>query len=160
MRTTLNKKNIGIGFLVYFVAITLYSGLYNSDYINKILGGGLMGILYYVVANPAYLIVFFTVIISKTEQVWKEITAAIALIIAIDIISFPRVSSVAFPTDPNFLANSDAIFMGKMMEMFSTVSYHTLWNIYYIVIPIALILGASQLLGFTHFGKKIVNQTK
>ena len=160
MRTNLNKKNVGIGFLIYFIAITLYSGFYNSEYVSKILGGGLMGLFYYIIANPAYLIVFFTVIISETEQVWKEVLAAVSLIIAIDIISFPRLPIDSFPIDPNFLANSDALFMAKIMEMFPTVAYHTLWNIYYIAIPILLILGASQLLGFTHFGKKIVNQTK
>ena len=57
----MNKKNVGIGFLVYFIAITLYSGFYNSEYVAKILGGGLMGLVYYIIANPAYLIVFFTV---------------------------------------------------------------------------------------------------
>jgi len=156
----LNKKNVGIGFLVYFIAITLYSGFYNSEYVAKILGGGLMGLVYYIIANPAYLIVFFTVIISETEQIWKEVLAAVSLVLALDITSFPRLPIESFPTDPNFLANSDALFMAKIMEMFPTVAYHTLWNIYYIAIPIVLILGASQLLGFTHFGKKIVNQSK
>lgn len=157
---TLNKKNIGIGFLIYFIAITIYSGIYNSDYISKILGGGLMGLVYYIVANPAYLLVFMTIIISETEKVWKEILSAVLIIWAIDIISFPRMPIDAFPTDPNFLANSDFIFMTKLTTIFSSVSYATLWKIYYIVLPIALVIGASQLLGFTHFGKKLANQNK
>jgi len=150
----MERDTLGYIFLVLFGVLVLYSGFHNTEFTMMIASGTLQGLIYYIISNPAYIIIFAGVLLSNQAAAWKEILAALALIWAFDIVSFPRLPSEALPTDVNFLANSDAIFIEKLNSILQ-LDYSTMWNFYYIILPLLLVGASAWLLGIRGLGGRV-----
>jgi len=86
----------------------------------------------------------------------KNVIGGFVLVLALDIVSFPRLSQVTFPVDVSSLASSDALLVGKIMSF--GVSYSYAWTFYYLVVPIVLIIASLQILGIHNFYQQIVRK--
>lgn len=151
----MDKRQFAIGFAVLFIILIIYTGI-NNDRIVKLVSSMKMpeSILVYLLTRVDFLLIFLTLFLSRISTLTREFFAGIALIWAFDIIGLPKLPREAMPTDLSFLANSDAIFMTKLIS-FTKLDYSIAWNIYYIVFPILLTLLTIYLLGFWRLGRRL-----
>ncbi len=118
--------------------------------------GLIVGIILYLLGNPAYLILIYSIYEYGRKHgrtAWKNVVASVLMIIGFDMATLPRLAI----TDPltNGTATSTnigSIVMRGLEQVFPhNVSYYLL----YLVLPIALIAMAVELLGITNFIKEV-----
>lgn len=151
----MDKKQFAIIFVIVFILMTYY--LYYNDVMiaQTIKDDGLKGMIFYFASNLAYVLIFVGILFfNKDKNMVSNILGAFMLIYAIDIISFPRFMSSGMSQDLGFLASSDGVFISRFMEM--GFQYANLHLFYYLILPIALILGSVYILGTDNFIKKII----
>lgn len=150
----IDNKKLGLGFIIVFILLVLYTGLNNQKFVDTISSGAFgSAILYYVITRIDYLFILISIFLLRISTPSKEFIGGILLIWAIDITSMPRLPMAGFPTDASFLANSDFIFMSRLIG-FTNWDYAFAWKFYYIVLPIILIILAGYILGLVNIGKK------
>lgn len=149
---TVNSSTWGKIFLVYFVVLALYSAFNIESMAATIAGGGFVGIALYFVSNPAYVILFFSLIFfNRSVSWWKNVIAAAAIIFASNNVSFPRLLKSGLPAEVGYRASLDSIVAQSLMAV--GWSYDAFWVFYYIVLPLGLIVGAAWLVGWVRFGR-------
>ena len=153
----MEKKQFAFIFTAAFIALTVYIYFNNSYVEQTIVNDGLKGVLFYILSNPAYVLLFFSIMHYNQEiGILKNVIGGFVLVLALDIVSFPRLSQVTFPVDVSSLASSDALLVGKIMSF--GVSYSYAWTFYYLVVPIVLIIASLQILGIHNFYQQIVKK--
>ena len=136
-----------------FMAWYLYS---NNDSIASIISqNGFNGVFWYFASNFSYILILVSVFaLNREVGLIKNLVGSIFLIVAIDILSFPRFSPVGLTKEVMLLASNDGIVMSKLLAL--GLEYSTAYTFYYLVLPIALILGSVSILGITDFFKRLV----
>lgn len=153
----IDNKKFAIAFIVGFILLTLVIGLNNERFIEKISTAKIgEALLYYFISRIDYVIIFSSIFLLRISTPIKEFFAGLTLILAIDILSFPRLPSDAMTAVPSLMANSDYIFM-KHLISFTNWNYTFAWKFYYIFMPIFLILLVGYILGLVKLGKRITN---
>lgn len=152
----LNNKNFSLIFVVAFSILTYFLYANNDIIANTIATDGLGGVAWYYLSNVNYVLLIIAIIfINKGSGLpaWRALLGALAIVMATDIVGFPRFSPAAFPTDLSVLASSDAIIIKKLMSF--GFSYTYVYGFYYLVLPIILMLVALQSLGIVQFTKSL-----
>lgn len=93
----------------------------------------------------------------KVSTPAKDLIGGILLVWAIDIISFPRLPMTGMTVDKALLANSDALFMTRILSL-TGWEYSFAWKFYYMVLPIILIIAVGYILGFVNLGRRLVTK--
>ena len=152
-----DKKIFSIGFVIFFVVLTIYLYKNNDAVATTIANDGAKGTFYYFISNPAYILLFLSIFYLNSEaRPWRNIVGSLMIIIASDIISYPRLPTTGFEKELAILASSDGIFIKNMIS--HGFSYQTSFMIYYLVLPIALVVGALAILGIHNFFKLILKK--
>lgn len=130
----------------------------NNDSIAQIIANdSTLGIFLYILSNPAYLLLFFTILVVNQEAgFFKNLIASTMIIYSSDIISFPRLPPSGLPTTIDILASSDGLVIHKLLHI--GLTYQVAWTFYYLILPIGLTLGALAILGYTNFFKALVGR--
>lgn len=152
----MDKKTFAYGFLIFFIVLTYY--LYsNNDAVASIIAlDGVKGVAYYILSNPAYLLLITSVVLVNREAgTLKNIIGTLMIIYASDIISYPRLSPSGMSDSVHLLASLDGVMVAKLIE--KGMEYSTAYTLYYLILPIALIVGAMGVLGIRNFFKSITN---
>mgnify|MGYP001568267427 CR=1 FL=1 len=150
----MDKKTFSLGFIIFFVVLTYYLYTNNDSIANIIANDGVQGTIWYFVSNPAYLLLFLSVVYFNSEAgILKNAVGALMIIYASDIISYPRLSPAGLGDNINLLASLDGLFFNKMLAQ--GFSYSTLYSFYYLILPIVLIIGAISILGIHNFFKHL-----
>lgn len=153
----MDRKQFALLFTAGFIALTIWIYFNNSYVEQTIVHDGLNGVLFYILSNPAYILLFFSIIHYNQEMgIIKNIIGGFALVLALDIVSYPRLPQGTMPLDVSSLASSDALLVGKIMSF--GVSYNYSWTFYYLILPIILIIVALQILGIHNFYQQIVRK--
>ena len=145
----MDKKTFSIGFIVFFVVLTIY--LYNNnDRIAAIISNGSAGFLWYFLSNPAYVLLLLSIsYFNQDVTLWRNFLGSFMIIIAADIVSYPRFLTSGIGAEIALLASSDGIII-KTLISYGFI-YETAFMIYYLVLPIILIISALALLGIHNF---------
>ena len=150
----MDKKHFAYIFVAYIIALSFYTYYNNETIVSTISGNGLQGIVYYFFANPAYVLLMATLLIlNKDTNFIRNITATLFILTSADILSYPRLGT-SISNDINLLASSDGIAMSKMLSL--GLEYSTAYTIYYLILPIVLIILSLWLLGINEFYKKLI----
>lgn len=150
----LDKKTFTWIFFGFLIFLTYY--LYNNnDQIAQIIANnGIQGIFWYFISNPSYIMILISIYLLNREAGFvRDLIGGFMLIIALDIISFPRFSPIGISKDTMLLASADGIIVNKLLSF--GLSYSNVYFIYYLILPIALIIGSITILGITDFFKKM-----
>jgi len=150
----MDKRTFSFIFLGIFIFATWY--FYdNNDSIAQIIShNGIEGIFWYFISNFSYILILISIFLLNREAgLMKNIVGGIMVIIAFDIVAFPRFSPTELSNDIMFLASSDGIIVHKLLSF--GLTYKTVYFIYYLVFPIALVLGSLSILGITDFFKRL-----
>ena len=154
----MERKTFSYLFIAYIVALAYYMYFHNDKIAAMIIGGGIQGTLIYLFSNPSnVLIVVGIVMFNKgvDTNVAKNVLGGIMIVLAADILGWSRFSPSGLPTDVGLLASPDGIVITKLVEF---MSYQNAYFIYYLIIPVLLVLGALALLGINNFFKTITNR--
>ena len=153
----MEKKQFAFIFTAAFIVLTIYTYLNNSYVEQTITRDGLQGVLFYIITNPAYILLFFSIIHHNQEMgIIKNIIGGFILVLALDIVSYPKLPQASFPLDLSSLASSDALLVGKIMSF--GISYSYAWTFFYLILPIILIITSLQILGIHNFYQQIVRK--
>lgn len=145
-----DKKRFSIGFLVFFIVLTVYLYDNNDKIANTIANDGSTGIFWYFVSNPAYLLLLFSIFYFNREvEVWKNVVGSVMIIVASDIISYPRFLTSGMDKELALLASSDGLVIHRLLSY--GFVYKTAFMVFYLILPIVLIIGALTILGITNF---------
>ena len=150
----MDKKHFSIAFVALFVILTWYLWQ-NNDYIaNLIANDGLQGLLWYFVSNANYVLLLITIgVINRERGIGKNLLGGLMLIYSFDIVSFPRLSPAGLTQDIGLLASSDGLVVSEFMKF--GLTYPVAYNIYYLILPIVLVLASLAILGIANFFNKI-----
>ena len=147
-----DKKTFSIGFVIAFVILSIYTYKNNDQISSTIANGGSTGILWYFLTNPAYVLILFSVFYFNSDNlVWRNVLGSFMIIIAADIVSYPRFLTSGIGNEAALLASSDGIIMKRLLS--EGFAYNTAFMIYYLILPIVLIIGALAILGIHNFFK-------
>lgn len=153
----MDKRTFSYLFVGFFLLLTIYLFFNNDSIATTIVNDGATGVFWYILSHPEYILLFFALVfISQSSNKIKEIIGALSIILAIDIVSFPRFSPLGISNDMAFLASTDGIFMNKLLSL--GMAYSTAYTIFYLIIPIVLILFALYLFGYAEFFKRLVGR--
>lgn len=154
-----DKKKFSKYFVLAFMLVTVYL-FNNSDRLAIIIANdGIWGTFWYFVSNPAYMLLIASIFILNAEAgLFKNIIGSFMIIYASDIISYPRFSPLGLTSDINFMASLDGLVMTKLLGF--GFSYSNAYLIYYLVLPIALIIGALSILGIHNFYNQLFGKEK
>mgnify|MGYP001607409199 CR=1 FL=1 len=146
-------------FVAYFVGITIFM-LAKTDQVAAWMGkSGLpTAFAIHLLLNPAYLLIIFGLMFYGTSGKVRNFLAGVAMVVAFDIVSLPRLSPSGFANDLTTLTNIDAIAAQTFVNM--GINYQAFLIAYYGVLPIALMLLAVNLLGFRGFWNRITGMAK
>lgn len=152
-----DRKNFALGFVIASILLVLYTGMNNQKFIQTINSGNFqLALFYYILTRIDYMIILLSFMIFEISTPIKEFIAGVLFVWFVDIVSFPRLPMDMFPTDPSFLANSDTIFMSKIISI-THWNYAFAWKVYYIVLPIILIISIAKILGLVNLGRRFEN---
>ena len=157
----MERKTFSYLFVIYIVFLAWYLYSHNDSLAQMIIGGGIQGTLIYLFSNPSnVLLVFGIVYFNNTvdTNVFKNVLGGIFIVLAADILNFSRFSPSGISTDQALLASPDGIWITKFLEW--GFSYQNAYVVYYVILPILLVLGALALLGINNFFKNITNHPK
>lgn len=148
----LDKRQFAIGFVIAFVILVVYIYQNNDQISSTIINDGSTGILWYFLTNPAYVLILFSVIyINSDNVIWRNFLGSVMIIVAADIVSYPRFLTSGIGNEAALLASSDGIIIKRLLS--EGFAYNTAFTIYYLVFPIALMVGALAILGIHNFFK-------
>lgn len=138
-----------------FIAYTLFL-FFNFQNISSYMANAplYLALLVYVIFNPAYLLIIYGLWTRfKNRKPWKRIIAIVVGIFSLDFLAVPRLSmSDALTDGPAISSNIGSIVMKALETIFPhNVSYFLM----YIVIPLAGLAIAVELLGITDFMKEM-----
>jgi len=153
----MDKKTFSYGFLIFFLFVTIYIYMNNDSVASIIAGNGFNGIFWYILTNPAYILIIITIFMLNREAgVLKNILGGFMLIFAMDIVSMPRFSPAGLSQDLGLLASSDGIFFNWFLS--HGLTFSSAYTLYYLILPILLILGALAILGIHNFYRQLMGQ--
>ena len=153
----MDKKNFAIAFVIGFIVLTIYLGSNDVKVAGIIANDGINGIFWYVLSNPAYILLIVSIYMINSEAGYiKNTIGAFMIIFASDVVSYPRLLSTGLPADPSILASSDALVVNKLLSM--GFSYSTAHSFYYTVLPIILVVSALAILGKHNFFKTLTGK--
>lgn len=142
-----------------FVALAVYLALYAEGLAAQVMASGNVGfgLLIYLLSNPAYLLIIAGIVVWKDGgfgQKLKSFIAGLFIVEALDAISLPRcVPSGGLPTESlNFLC-SDTLVVKGFTD--AGIAFGNAWWLYYLVLPVVLVVAALYLLGALQFVKKV-----
>ena len=151
----IDKKTFAYSFVIGFIFLTWYLYSNNDSVASIIANDGFQGIFWYIVSNPAYILLFISIYALNTEAgFWSNTIGSFFILYASDIISYPRLSPVAMPLNNPILASSDTLFITQLTQW--GLSYTNSWTFYYLVLPILLIIASLQILGITNFTRTLI----
>ena len=142
-------------FLLYFIALTAYL-YFKVDYVASLMSQSPLPIAFaiHLITNPAYLLIVFGLVYWRNESKMKAFLAGILLVVAIDIISLPRLGAAGFSmADTAVRTNIDSIVALAAVNW--GMSYGLFRLLYYVVLPLGLIYLSVKLLGMRAFWNKI-----
>lgn len=138
---------------VYVIINMIY---YNSMVNMMATSGALMGIIIYLLTNPAYLLLIYFIIKNAKHSKFKATLASIMTIFALDMVASPRVLvEEIFTNGSATIMNLGTIIIKSLMAL--GLNVHFAWYLYYLVFPILLFIMAMELMGVVDFVKKIGN---
>lgn len=150
----MDKKQFSWIFVAYVVVLTIYTFYNNEVVVATINNNGMKGFLYYFISNPAYVLLFVSIaFFNKEVNIIRNTLAGFLIIYSADIVSYPRLASSA-ANSPYLLASSDGIVMTHLLKL--GLSYSYAYTLYYLIMPIALLIVALWLLGINDFYKRFV----
>ena len=147
-----NKANF---FLLYFVALTIYS-YFRIDYIAELMSNSSLPIAFaiHMITNPAYLLIVFGLVYWRSDKKMSAFLAGILLVVAIDIISLPKLGTAGFSmVDTALRTNIDAIV--ALAATTWGMSYELFRLLYYVALPLGLVYLSVRLLGVQAFWQRI-----
>lgn len=152
----MDKKLFSYVFIAYVVFLTIYT-YKNGEYIKDVIANnGLQGVIYYFFTNPAYVLLVISIFMLNREIGFvRNVIASFLVIYSADILSYPRLG-IEMTTDKNLLASSDAIVINKLLEM--GITYSNVYFLYYLILPIALLIIALWVLGINDFYKRLIGK--
>ncbi len=142
-------------FLLYFVVLTIYSYLKIDD-IATLMSNSPLPIAFaiHMITNPAYLLIVFGLVYWRSDKKMSAFLAGILLVVAIDIISLPKLGTTGFTmVDAGIRTNIDAVV--ALAATAWGMSYELFRLLYYVVLPLSLVYLSVRLLGVQAFWQKI-----
>lgn len=150
-----DKKKFALIVVVLFIMLTIYLYMNNDSVASIIVQDGLKGLMWYILSNAAYVLIFLSIILfNRGVPFIKNIAGATLLVYAFDIVSYPRFSPSGMPMEVALLASSDGIIMNKLITI---MPYSSAYTFYYLILPISMILLSLYLLGENTFIKKVMS---
>lgn len=141
---------IVIGILAYFLLLYFYATQATKVIENS---GLFMGILVYLIYQPAYLIILYYTHKVFQRKVWKELLASLFLIFALDMVAMPR-----FLLSENIMngavstQNIGSIVISRLDAFLPhSISHFS----FYVVLPAFFIILSAWLLGIVKFKKQL-----
>ena len=143
----MDRRKVSLGVLVGFLFIAVWTFLNIDSVGSKIAGNGFQGIFWYVVTDFRNWVVVLSVLLLPTSTgFFRKLSAGLMIALAADIVSYPRLLSVV-PVEGEAIRSSlDWIIVSAL-----PFEYGFSFQLYYLVLPIALMIGAFYLLGFRVF---------
>jgi hypothetical protein len=158
-------EKIGLWFIIGIVIYGTFLSLTN-DWLSGItqnmisMGQFVLPLLFYYLSQPLYILTMIMITFIYRHIAVRAFFASIFIIEATDIWSAPHCLPKIFPIDGNIgLTNylcSDTIFVNLFNHTFH-LSYTFAWYLYYLIVPILLILISLLLLGLFKFGKQVAD---
>lgn len=149
-----DKKTFGWIFLIGFTILTWYLYSNNDKIASMISADGITGIFWYFATNVNYLLLLFGLfIVNRETNSINNFFGGMLLIIAIDLVAFPRFSPSGISTDPMLLASFGGILLKKLMSY--GMSYGVAYTSTHLIIPILSSFASISLLGYNDLYKKI-----
>lgn len=141
-------------FLLYFVALTIYS-YFKVDQIAALMSTSSLPMAFaiHMITNPAYLLIVFGLVYWRSDKKMSAFLAGILLVVAIDIISLPKLGAAGFSMETGILTNIDAIIALAAMNF--GMSYELFRLLYYVALPLGLLYLSVRLLGVQAFWSRI-----
>lgn len=137
------------GFIIY----VLFTLLFIDDITRLVANSNaFVGILVYLLGNPAYVILIYYVVKYSNRRIWKKTLASIFMIFSLDAVALPRIMLSSIPND----GTNVAAIITKSLVNFGfnpTLAYYT----FYLVLPIILFWTSMEWLGTVDFIKKMKN---
>ena len=153
----MEKRKFAIGFTIAFGILTFYLWQNNDRIARTIAGDGINGIFWYFLSNTTYILLLISIYLWNAEAGYlKNILGGLLIILATDIVSYPRLPSTGIPLDISILASSDYLFMQKLLNY--GLSYSFSYTLYYLVMPILLLVLALWIMGISDFAKRLVGK--
>ena len=91
MNKMIDNRKIAYIFIGLFIILTLYIGLNNQQFVEKISTGKFgEALVYYFITRIDYIIIFASIFLLRISTPLKEVMAGLAFIFAIDIVYFSR----------------------------------------------------------------------
>ena len=151
------KANV---FMMYFIGLALFLFL-KTDYVATFLSQASLPVALaaHIILNPAYLIIVFGIVNWRRDKVMSAFLSGILLVLAIDIVSPPRLG-MAIPAaiDASTATNIDYVFWQSASHF--GIAYPIFRIAYYLIFPLLLIYLSVQLLGMKVFWQKIKGMGK
>ncbi len=147
------------GFLIFYIVMAWYIWANNDSIAQIIANDSFKGVFFYFISNISYVAILVTIlIVNKQISFIRNTIGALALVLGIDIISFPRLllSSGSLPKSIDILASSDALVIRHLLQI--GISYQTAFTFYYLIFPVILVFVSLELLGFSTFYKTITGR--
>ena len=150
----INKKTFIYIFLACFVALTIYLYLNSDSVALTISTTGMKGIIYSFLTNANYILILISIILLNREVSFiRNLIGGVLSVISFDIVSMPRMLQSAPSVDLGLLASMDGIIITKLLSL--GMDYSTIYTLYYLILPIALVLISLNILGINNFYKRL-----
>lgn len=150
----MDKRQFAYLFVAYVVILTIYTFYNNEKIVATINNDGMTGFLYYFISNPAYVLLFISIAFFNREvNIIRNTLGGFLIVYSADIISYPRLAS-SMSNSPYLLASSDGIVITHLLKL--GISYPHAYILYYLIMPIALLIIALWLLGINDFYKRFI----
>lgn len=151
----MEKNKFGKMVLWSFIVGVLALAYFQDYLFDNIAKGTLFGIFLYFISDfKNWVIILSAVFLGRRFDIqddWRSFMAGILIVLASDIVSFPRLLYNQTQFD-SMKASFDYIAVTKIME-WTSMSYNSAWITFYVIIPIASMFLAVKLLGLARFGK-------
>lgn len=153
----MERRTFAIVFVIAFIFLTYYLWQ-NNDYIAQvIIMNGLHGVFWYFISNANYVLILISIVVLETNvNFFRRLLGGVLLIFAFDSVSYPRLNLLDIQNlvtqsagSISILASSDGLVIHQLLKFGFTPS--VAYTIYYLVMPIAIVLLALYVLGFSNF---------
>lgn len=148
------KSYMIMGFFSAYVTLSL---LYYPKIVNMISTSGFfIGVLIYLLTNPAYLLLVFGITKYAKGSKLKALLASFLIIFSFDMIASPRILvEEIMVTGSSTITNMGAIAIKAMSQI--NIPLKLGYYMYYWLLPILFMMLALELLGVVDFIRKIRN---
>ena len=147
-------------FVMYFVGLTLFL-LAKTDQVAVWMNNSGLPTAFaiHLLTNPAYLLIIFGLMFYGTSSKVRSFLSGVAMVVAFDIVSLPRLSPSVFTVvDTATRTNIDAVVAQAAIN--AGISYQIFYVAYYVLLPLALMYLAVNLLGLQGFWNRIRGMAK